>query len=875
MRLSSRFAALLACAWELGAPVQAQSAEPSNTTHLAFFPGLLQPETTSARAYCPSSCAASGPTSFSWSRILSIEELGRCDQTIIFEAMLRFPLDAPGRQLVLKACTSSATDAEPASSKYGPVALANADVVNATAHFQTGWSGPPASQLAVTQIAESALKLQHQIALDPNNRLTAIFAKSGKTVVGLYAGGQVHKSSVSSLMDAFIHRVNDAKQDVPSRLAMQVCGPTGERSAAHVFGMVADADGDLRSVHKAISGWADGECMEGFDGSSTVQNQTMVLIPAVPLTQDSTTNLPSNQTQTNNTSSLLAEPSIVMAGNECKYTMVESGDTCPGIASRCSISLAKLVEYNGGDQTAFCNNLMPKTAVCCSTGDKPDLKPKPQENGDCAVHEVQKDDGCWAIADKYHLTQEEIHKLNVGKTWGWAGCGQLLADQKICISDGRPPMPNQVQNVTCGPQVIGTERPDDGTDIKDLNPCPLKVCCSGWGYCGLTDEFCTDTSIDDTPGTHEPNTNGCISNCGKIEITNNDTPPENFIRVGYFEAWNGDRPCLNMDVTEVKDPITHIHFAFGHISNDFVPSTDATVTEQWVKFLAMTGPKKIISFGGWAFSNEPGTSHIMRQGVMPANRQKFADNIIKFVNDNKLDGVDFDWEYPGADDIEGSDPGTKEDGANYLKFLTLVRNGLPKEKSVAIAAPASYWYLRHFPIAAMSKILTYIVYMTYDLHGQWDAGSKWASTGCANGDCLRSHVNITETINSLAMITRAGVPSNKVIVGITSYGRSFKMADPNCWGPSCLYLGARNDSPAQPGKCTNTGGYIANGEIEEIIKSKAAPFKQIFDEASDSDILIYNNVEYVGYMSQETKDRRVARYKGLNFGGATDWAVDL
>lgn len=69
--------------------------------------------------------------------------------------------------------------------------------------------------------------------------------------------------------------------------------------------------------------------------------------------------------------------------------------------------------------------------------------------------------------------------------------------------------------------------------------------------------------------------------------------------------------------------------------------------------------------------------------------------------------------------------GLAEDGANYLRFLTLVRNGLPPEKSLAIAAPASYWYLRHFLISATSKIVDYIVYMTYDFHGQWDVGNKW------------------------------------------------------------------------------------------------------------------------------------------------------
>jgi hypothetical protein len=40
------------------------------------------------------------------------------------------------------------------------------------------------------------------------------------------------------------------------------------------------------------------------------------------------------------------------------------------------------------------------------------------------------------------------------------------------------------------------------------------------------------------------------------------------------------------------------------------------------------------------------------------------------------------------------------------------------------------------------------------------------------------------------MITKAGVPGKKVIVSVTSYGRSFKMAKAGCWGPSCVSGGA-------------------------------------------------------------------------------------
>lgn len=44
--------------------------------------------------------------------------------------------------------------------------------------------------------------------------------------------------------------------------------------------------------------------------------------------------------------------------------------------------------------------------------------------------------------------------------------------------------------------------------------------------------------------------------------------------------------------------------------------------------------------------------------------------------------------------------------------------GIDRAKTLSIAAPASYWYLKQFPIKKMALALDYIVYMTYDLHGR-------------------------------------------------------------------------------------------------------------------------------------------------------------
>jgi chitinase len=56
-------------------------------------------------------------------------------------------------------------------------------------------------------------------------------------------------------------------------------------------------------------------------------------------------------------------------------------------------------------------------------------------------------------------------------------------------------------------------------------------------------------------------------------------------------------------------------------------------------------------------------------------------------------------------------PSNPDEGPNYLEFLKLVRSKLPASKSLSIAAPASFWYLKAFPIGKISSVVDYIVYV--------------------------------------------------------------------------------------------------------------------------------------------------------------------
>ncbi|KAJ6783597.1 hypothetical protein PWT90_10948 [Aphanocladium album] len=350
-------------------------------------------------------------------------------------------------------------------------------------------------------------------------------------------------------------------------------------------------------------------------------------------------------------------------------------------------------------------------------------------------------------------------------------------------------------------------------------------------------------------------------------------PPKEFISIGYFEGYGLTQPCDRVDVRTIDvKKYTHIQFAFSTVTANTFEVDMGPTLNQFYYFKQLNGVKRILSFGGWTFSTDPATYGIFRTGVTPEHRQTMANNIAKFIIDQGLDGVDIDWEYPAAPDIPGIPAADPAEGANYLKFMIALRGVLPKDKSLSFAAPASSWYLKGFPIAIITKIVDYVVYMTYDLHGQWDYGNKWSSPGCPGSNCLRSHVNMTETINALSMITKAGAPSNKIAVGLTSYGRSFKMLTSGCTGPMCTFAGPQ--SQAKPGRCTGTAGYISQNEIDYVLRNNPSAQKT-HDAESNSDILVDDTTEWVSYMDRDTKEKRKELYQALHFLGTSDWAVSL
>ena len=350
--------------------------------------------------------------------------------------------------------------------------------------------------------------------------------------------------------------------------------------------------------------------------------------------------------------------------------------------------------------------------------------------------------------------------------------------------------------------------------------------------------------------------------------------------IGYYESWNVGRPagCPKIEPDEIDaSKWTHIHYGFAIVtdSGELEMGNDAERAQLFkLQNLKSRYPnlQLVISVGGWAFNNQPTSHRFTSLAASPEKRQRFVQSVERFLNRYRLDGLDIDWEYPAAPD-RGGNPG---DIKNYVLLLKELRAALGRF-SLSIAAPASYWYLKGFDIAEMAKYLDYIVYMTYDLHGNWDWANKWV------GPTLNPHNNWTEVEGALTMIQRAGVPSNKIILGIGFYGRSFKLTDPSCNTPGiCTFQdpGPLNSdidnysNLATPGRCTQSGGTLASFEIQEIIRDqKLTP---VFDRTAISKLLTYNNgKEWIGYDDDETVAIKATKAREQCLGGLVVWALDL
>jgi len=217
--------------------------------------------------------------------------------------------------------------------------------------------------------------------------------------------------------------------------------------------------------------------------------------------------------------------------------------------------------------------------------------------------------------------------------------------------------------------------------------------------------------------------------------------PDGFRIVGYFPSWSGDpKAVLYRDLTHII-----YAFAFADSNGAYRPVEAPEKLDAVVKAAHAAGVKVLISVGGW---NEGDDRAFEAISTHPERIQRFVQGTLNLLAAFHLDGVDIDWEFPGADTAAGY--------ASMAQALSAALH--PQGALVTLAVSAA------------------------DVNGQFITDEAWQASDWVNIMAyddgwglspIIPHSNYSFTRSALDYwLVQRGVPRDQVVVGVPFYGRS-------------------------------------------------------------------------------------------------------
>ncbi len=226
-----------------------------------------------------------------------------------------------------------------------------------------------------------------------------------------------------------------------------------------------------------------------------------------------------------------------------------------------------------------------------------------------------------------------------------------------------------------------------------------------------------------------------------------DTPvtnPAGYVVVGYATYWDKTMP----------DPalLTHICYSFAHIKDDF-ETLDIKTASRLAQIAAQkkNNPdlKVQLSIGGW------GAGNFSEMAASETHRKKFCQNCLNAVKTYNLDGIDLDWEYPTSSSAGISS--SPDDTKNFTLLVKELRSVLGSERLLTMASSSSAKYV---DFKSCIDYFNFVNIMTYDM----------GDPPYHNAGLYKSSKTRRSCDKSVALHVKAGVPLEKIVLGIPFYG---------------------------------------------------------------------------------------------------------
>lgn len=224
-----------------------------------------------------------------------------------------------------------------------------------------------------------------------------------------------------------------------------------------------------------------------------------------------------------------------------------------------------------------------------------------------------------------------------------------------------------------------------------------------------------------------------------------EAPAEKVV-VAYVTSWS--------DVMPDPKYMTHINYAFGHVSETF-DDVGIANPERLAQIAALRQDaphlKVLLSIGGW------GSGRFSEMAADSLKRLSFANDCKRVVDEYSLDGIDIDWEYPTSNAAGISS--SPDDTANFTKMMRDIRAAIGADKLLTLATVDNAKFI---DFHAILPYIDFVNTMSYDM-----GNPPYLHSGLYDSE----HTNGHTTDASVRAHLAAGVPPSMLVVGMPFYGR--------------------------------------------------------------------------------------------------------
>jgi chitinase len=229
--------------------------------------------------------------------------------------------------------------------------------------------------------------------------------------------------------------------------------------------------------------------------------------------------------------------------------------------------------------------------------------------------------------------------------------------------------------------------------------------------------------------------------------------------------------------------ITCVNYAFANIEGGRIvegaPETAGNLAVLTALKHENPNLKVIISVGGWLWSGG-----FTDMALTHASRAAFIDSAAAFLTRYNLDGLDIDWEFPG-------DPGAghafrPEDKQNYTLLVKELRtrfDAMQKQRHrhlyLTVATGAATDFLLRTEMGKVQKYVDSVNLMAYDYYEPGDEKITGHNAPLNTNPDDPAGISADRSVREYE---KAGVPAEKIILGVPFYGHVWGKVPPKNHG---------------------------------------------------------------------------------------------